>query len=133
MSPSVQNLAVLYMHSVITTVCKTHSTSTTVLKSIINPSNNKVAKVQGEHFGNLSTYHKWTLEHFYPLFLLQISCIKNCSLLQNSLKYHVQRKRYVEFGRKVNVWPITLSPILAEKWPSSVISIRAFPWVRRYC
>lgn len=49
---------------------------------------------------------------------------KNCSLLQNSLKYHAQKKKYVGLGRKVNIWPITLSPTLAEKWPSSVISTR---------
>lgn len=51
---------------------------------------------------------------------------KNCSLLQNSLKYHAQKKKYVGLGRKVNIWPITLSPTLAEKWPSSVISTRDF-------
>lgn len=51
---------------------------------------------------------------------------KNCSLLQNSLKYHVQKEKYVRFGRKVNIWPITLSPILAEKRPSSLISIGVF-------
>lgn len=39
---------------------------------------------------------------------------KKCSLLQSSLKYPGQKKTYVGLGRKVNIWPITLSPVLAE-------------------
>lgn len=39
---------------------------------------------------------------------------KKCSLLQSSLKYPGQKKTYVGLGRKVSIWPITLSPVLAE-------------------